>query len=255
MHYIKEKYTSNREVINLNGVSVILYLHSFTDGQYIYGYDGYNDLMDWSFNTVSLLNSNKHVTKIIVKPHPGINPIYHPGDVIANKYLRSRLSGFKKVQWADFHFDVNHINSSGLVVGVTHHGSVAEELVFNKIPVIASTHSPWGEEYKFGYWWSNPKEYETLISTESITEFVVTKIQTDELYRYAMDQFFSSNPDINFGIDDTWRDMLKIYEVEDCHEHSESMQQINYLVSQLDPEERKFKEYITTRLQRINSLK
>ena len=254
-----EKYTSTKEILSLNGLSVIIYLHSFTDAQYVYGYDGYDgyhDLMDWCLNTISLLNSNEHVSKVIVKPHPESTSTYHPGDAVANNYLKSKISKFDKVQWADFHFDVNHINSLGLVVGITHHGSVAEELVFKKIPVIASTHSYWGEEYKFGYWWKDVKEYEKLISSKSITELVVTENQTNELYRYAMKKYFNLNSDTNFDVDSTWKDMLNIYDgVEDCHEHGENMEQINYLVSQIDPEDRQFKKYIKTRLQRINLLK
>jgi hypothetical protein len=252
--YKVEKYSSNKELTNLNGSTVIVYLHSFTDAQYVYGYDGYHDLMDWCLNTISLLNSNEHISKVVVKPHPESTSAYHPGDSIANKYLRSQLSRFDKVQWADFHFDVNHINSSGLVVGITHHGSVAEELVFNKIPVIASTNSYWGEEYKFGYWWKDVKDYENLISGKAITELVVTKTQTDELYRYAMDQYFSINPDVNFNVDSTWLDMLKVYGVEDCLEHGENMEQVNRLVSKINSEEKQFKQYIKTRLKRINSL-
>jgi hypothetical protein len=142
------------------------------------------------------------------------------------------------------------------VVGITHHGSVAEELVFKKIPVIASTNSYWGEEYKFGYWWKNVKDYENLISGKAITELVVTKTQIDELYRYAMDQYFNINSDVNFNIDSTWLDMLSIYDgVEDCLEHGENMEQIIRLVSMIDPEDRQFKEYIKTRLKRINLLK
>ena len=50
--------------------------------------------------------------------------------------------------------------------------------------------------------------------------------------------------------------MLRIYDgVEDRNEHGENMEQINYLVSKIDPEDRQFKEYINTRLQRINLLK
>ena len=254
-----EKYTSTKEILSLNGLSVIIYLHSFTDAQYVYGYDGYDgyhDLMDWCLNTISLLNSNEHVSKVIIKPHPGINPVYHPGDTFAINHLKSKISKFDKVQWADFHFDVNHINSLGLVVGITHHGSVAEELVFKKIPVIASTHSYWGEEYKFGYWWKDVKEYEKLISSKSITELVVTENQTNELYRYAMKKYFNLNSDTNFDVDSTWKDMLNIYDgVEDCHEHGENMEQVMRLVSQIDPEDRQFKKYIKTRLQRINLLK
>ena len=254
--YKVEKYSSNKELTNLNGVTVILYLHSFTDAQYVYGYDGYHDLMDWCLSTISLLNSNEYISKVVVKPHPESTSTYHPGDSIANKYLKSQLSKFDKVEWADFHFDVNHIVSKGLVVGITHHGSVAEELVFKKIPVIASTNSYWGEEYKFGYWWKNVKDYENLISGKAITELVVTKTQIDELYRYAMDQYFNINSDVNFNIDSTWLDMLSIYDgVEDCLEHGENMEQIIRLVSMIDPEDRQFKEYIKTRLKRINLLK
>lgn len=255
MHFLKERDTSNEKTINLNGVSVILYLHSFTDAQYIYGYDGYHDIMDWCLSTISLLNSNEHVSRVIVKPHPGINPIYHPGDTLATKHLKSQLSNFNKVQWADFHFDVNHINNSGKVVGITHHGSIAEELVFSKIPVIASTYSYWGEEYKFGYWWKDIKDYKTLISSGVIKELKVTENHTDELNRFAMDKYFNTNSEISFNIDSTWRDMLKIYDgVRDCHEHGENMEQINYLVSRIDPQDEQFKEYISTRLQKINYL-
>ena len=50
--------------------------------------------------------------------------------------------------------------------------------------------------------------------------------------------------------------MLNIYDgVEDCHEHGENMEQVMRLVSQIDPEDRQFKKYIKTRLQRINLLK
>ncbi|MBD1146014.1 hypothetical protein IDH13_03915, partial [Pelagibacterales bacterium SAG-MED34] len=255
-NYKVEKYSSNNELTNLNGVTVILYLHSFTDAQYVYGYDGYHDLMDWCLRTIYLLNSNEHISKVVVKPHPESTSAYHPGDSIANNYLKSKLSKYDKVEWADFHFDVNHIVSEGLVVGITHHGSVAEELVFKKIPVIASTNSYWGEEYKFGYWWKNVKDYETLISGKAITELVVTKTQIDELYRYAMDQYFNINSDVKFNVDSTWLDMLRIYDgVEDRLEHGENMEQVNQLVSKIDPDDRQFKEYIETRLKRINLLK
>jgi hypothetical protein len=212
--------------------------------------------MDWCLKTISLLNSNDHVSRVIVKPHPECTNAHHPGDAIANKYLKSKISSFDKVEWADFHFDVNHINSSGLVVGITHHGSVAEELVFKKIPVIASTHSNWGEEYKFGYWWKDVKDYENLISSKAITELVVTNTQIDELYRYAMKKYFNANLDTNFDKFSSWQDMLRIYDGVEYHDDKRvNMEQINYLVSKIDPEDRQFKEYINTRLQRINLLK
>ena len=252
--YLGESKTSNKKVINLKGVSVIMYLHSFTDAQYFYGYDGYHDLMDWSFRTISLLNSNTYVNKIIVKPHPATNPFYHPGDVIANEYLKVKVSNFDRVMWADFHFDVNHIKSSGLVIGITHHGSVAEELVFQNFPVIASEHAPWGKKYKFGYFWEDLEEYEALISGKSITELKVTKSQTKELYRYAFKRHLSSNKNSSFNIDSTWQDFMKINDVKSTHEHGKDMEQIDNLISRIEPKSIEFKNYIETRIQRINLL-
>ena len=251
----KENYSSNKELTNLKGTTVILYLHSFTDAQYVYGYDGYHDLMDWCLNTISILNSNEYIKKVIVKTHPDSSSIYHPGDTISNKYLKSKISGFSKVQWADFHFDVNHITSTDLVIGITHHGRVAEELVFNKIPVIASSFGPWGKEYKFGYFWKDVSEYKMLISGNLITKLEVTKTQTDELNRYAMHLYFNKYSSVYFNNYSTFIDMLEIYRVNyENNDFSENMDQIIYLISQIDDEEKLFKKYITTRLQRINLL-
>ena len=253
-NYKQEKYTPSKEKLNLDGVSVVVYLHSFTDAQYVWGYDGYHDLMDWCISTISTLNSNKYVSNVIVKTHPESTSSYHPGDSIANRYLKSQLSSFDKVQWADFHFSVKQLNNSETVVGITHHGSVAEELTFNKIPVIGSAHSFWGNNYKFGYWWNNPKEYDALISGKLITELVVTKTQIDELYRYAMDFHFSKDSHNFFTTGCSWKDMFRIYKIEDRQEFGENMEQVKFLVSQLDPNDREFKEYIATRLKRINLL-
>lgn len=254
MNYLKNIYLSNRGSLNLQGVCAIVYLHSFTDAQYFYGYDGYDDLMDWSFKTISILNENEHVSKVFVKPHPGINPVYHPGDVIANKYLKSKVSNFKKVEWTNFHFDVNNISSSGTVVGVTHHGSIAEELVYKNFPVIASTYSPWGNKYNFGYFWSSLEEYKEIIATKLIKELVVTKNQLEELYSYAFDKHLNVNSNTSFDIDSTWQDLLQIYGVKISYEHGEDMESINKLISKIEPEDSKFKQYIATRLRRINIL-
>ncbi len=254
MGKLKNKYINNKKEVYLDGVSIILYLHSFTDAQYLYSYDGYHDLMDWTYKTISILNSNKHVSKVIVKPHPNIDPKYHPGDLIANNFLKSCIVNFDKVQWSDFHFDVNFIKTTGLVVGITHHGSVAEELVFKGIPVVASTNSPWSDEYKFGYWWNDPKIYENIISSDLITKLKVTNDQTEELYRYAMDRYLSKKLINKFDIHSSWQDMLKVFGLDEKVEFDRNINQIQNLVGNLSPNDMKFKEYIKTRLRRINLL-
>lgn len=254
MGKLKNKHIFNNKEVYLDGVSVILYLHSFTDAQYLYSHDGYHDLMDWTYKTISILNSNKNISKVIVKPHPNIDPQYHPGDLIANNFLKSCIVNFDKVWWSEVHFDVNFIKTNGVVVGITHHGSVAEELVFRGIPVVASTNSPWGDEYKFGYWWSDPKMYENIISSNLITKLKVTNDQTEELYRYAMDRYLSKKLINKFDIHSSWQDMLKVFGLDEKIEFDRNINQIQNLVGQLNPEDMKFKEYIKTRLRRINLL-
>ena len=253
-NYKFEKYSSSKRLTNTDGMTAILYLHTFTDAQYAFAYDGYHDLMDWCLSTISSLNSNEYISRVIVKPHPESTGAYHPGDAIANKYLKSKLPNFDKVQWADSHFGVNHIDNPESVVGITHHGSVAEELAFSKIPVIASAHAFWGKEYKFGYWWDNVKEHEALISGKKITELKVTETQTNELYRYAMDLHFRKDKHACFDNTSTWKDFFEFYNVEDRKEHGENMEQIKSLVSKLDPKSTNFKNFVKTRLQRINKL-
>ena len=48
----------------LSDITVVIYLHSFTDAQYVYGYDGYYDLEDWTTSTVKALYSNSNVGKL-----------------------------------------------------------------------------------------------------------------------------------------------------------------------------------------------
>lgn len=254
MNNLKKK-SIKKNVLNLNyKVTVVLYLHSFTDAQYYYGYDEYHDLMEWSYRTAILLNSNEHVSKVFIKPHPGLDPIHHPGDVIANKYLRKNISKLRKVCFVDFHFDVKNIKSTGLVVGITHHGSVAEELVFKKYPVISSSFAPWGSKYNFGYFWNTKKEYEELISSRLITELKVTPNHLKELYRYANEKYFMQNFADNFNINSSWQDLMKTYGIKIHNEHSLDMKEVDNLVSCLDHRDIKFREYISKRIHRIDAL-
>ena len=147
----------------------------------MYGYDGYHDLMDWCLRTIiCLIQMNTYQSCCEASSRKW----HHPAGLMVIWVGVGGAGG-------------EHINSSDKVIGITHHGSVAEELVFNKIPVIASTNSYWGEKYKFGYCWKDVMDYENLISGKAITELVVTNTNLEELYRYAMDHYFSIKPDVN----------------------------------------------------------
>ena len=70
-----------------------------------------------------------------------------------------------------------------------------------------------------------------------------------------MHLYFNKYSSVYFNNYSTFIDMLEIYRVNyENNDFSENMDQIIYLISQIDDEEKLFKKYITTRLQRINLL-
>jgi hypothetical protein len=46
----------------------VIYTHSFTDGQMFYGYDGFENSLDWLIYTINILSNNNKT--ILIKPHP-----------------------------------------------------------------------------------------------------------------------------------------------------------------------------------------
>ena len=72
----------------------------------------------------------------------------------------------------------------------------------------------------------------------------------------GLEKYFNSNLDADFNEKSAWNDVLKIYDrAKHYHEPQDNIELIIDLVSKIDPEDRQFKEYINTRLQRINLLK
>ena len=50
-------------------ITHLIYAHSFTDGQMLYGYDGFINVYDWLIFTINELSKNKN-NKIMIKAHP-----------------------------------------------------------------------------------------------------------------------------------------------------------------------------------------
>ena len=242
------------KIDNSSGLNIVIYLHSFTDAQFIFGHDGYRDLFHWSCNTINMLLKNPNISNIYLKPHPGIDPHYHPGDVKANNYLRGLYRQKTRVVWLENHFTTSQLKYFGNCVGITHHGSVAEELTFLGYPVIASTFSPWDKEYKFGYFWSDRLSYEKLISSLTKYGLPVLDIHRNELFRYVRDKNFSKIAPTFFNSHSAWLDFLLQHKVEKHHEFGVNMETIKTLLSDLDYKATPFTSYIAVRSARIEAL-
>ncbi|MDC0096436.1 hypothetical protein OAI58_09140 [Amylibacter sp.] len=236
-------------------LTVVIYLHSFTDAQYVFGHDGYHDLEDWTISTVKALYSNQKVGKIIVKPHPGIDPVYHPGDVIANRRLRKRLTIYGyKVIWADYHFNTQQLINIGKCLAITHHGSVAEEASYLGIPLIASAYGPWGTNYSFGHFWSDKDKYETLLRTLDVNDIAISADHQKSLFEYVKDKNFSSIKPHSFDESSTWLSFLSHFGVSKHHEFSVNMEEIKVILLNINQDDGRFKSYLTDRLSKIKFL-
>jgi hypothetical protein len=169
-----------------SGVSCIVYLHQISDAQYYYGLDGYQDLVEWADETIDLLCRNKSVSNVIIKFHPA-NVGYYKADDLFEGLTRRKFFNNKKVTFMDPASSVQSLRGLTKLIGITHHGSVAEELVYYRIPVVASCFSPWGNNYKFvTFLWSNRSEYTAFL--ESLSEDNLPQVeehQLESLYSYV----------------------------------------------------------------------
>ena len=69
-----------------------------------------------------------------------------------------------------------------------------------------------------------------------------------------MDQYFYDNTETNFDMSSTWRDFFESYDLKDHHEHGQNMQQVIKIVSSLKINDKRFKNYISSRIKRLKTL-
>lgn len=182
---------NNNEIeIDQSGITSIIYLHSFDDSQYRFGYDGYDDLLMWTEETIIRLINNANIKNILVKAHPNVDYNRYPGDYRAYKYLREKFQD--QVKWLKNNVSVLSFKNINNIVGITHHGSVAEELAFLRKPVIMSSYSRLGHKYKFAYTWKNRVDYEDLLNNLTVKKLSDVDINYDDIYTYLYQTYMSS---------------------------------------------------------------
>jgi len=170
------------------GPYAVVCLHSFDDGQYHFGFDGFDDIYHWTIFTINQLIDNLNVTKVFIKPHPNTNFIDYIGDGVAFERLSNLYAGNRKVIWLRKDCSLKAIAKLDKIVGITHHGSVAEELTYLGVPVIASAFAPWGTAFAFVSMWRSPEEYEALLNHLSGKNWAAPSIaMIDALLGYVVD--------------------------------------------------------------------
>ncbi|CAK8721678.1 hypothetical protein GKODMF_13270 [Candidatus Electrothrix gigas] len=180
------KYNNEKEIIHC-----CIFLHSFSDSLFNFGYDSFNNIWHWTEFTIERLTKNEKV-KIFIKPHPNIAHKMKTGfaslknDHQAFNLLKDKYEHLAAVEFLSPTTSNIDISSMNNFIGITHHGNVAPELAFLNKPIIASKHAPWKYFGDFLISWENKDEYEVQLSNiEKYIDFVPNKSKLlDFAYKY-----------------------------------------------------------------------
>ncbi len=183
------KYNSEKGIINC-----CLFLHSFTDALFTFGYDSFNNIWHWTDFTIRELSKEKNV-RIFIKPHPSLTHKMRTSfdtskkDYLAFSLLKDKYESHPAVEFIPPSTSNIDIASMENFIGITHHGNVAPELAFLNKPVIASIHAPWKFFSDFLISWENKFEYkQQLNNLEKYIDFTPNKSNLlDFVYMYYIE--------------------------------------------------------------------
>ena len=167
--YMKNvKFTSLDQNIDFSNVSHVIYAHSFTDAQLVYGVDGFSDTLDWLDFTISKLSKLK--TKIVIKGHPNFynekpdeltkidNKIFQK---IVAKYSSNENLIFLNSSIRNYEL-LKKLNKKTILI--THHGTLIFDASIFKYKVITSSQTFYIDKVKLSNTWDTVDQYERLLS-------------------------------------------------------------------------------------------
>lgn len=143
----------------------VLFLHDFGDGQFFYGSDEFGDLFSWTRCALDNLLDETDVV-VLVKPHSIVKETYRRLNQAALVDLRRRYSDEPRVQFLDVPASPQLLAEALEGVdwfGVTHHGTVSEELPILGRACVASHLGPWGDAHDFAWRYSSKSELRDLL--------------------------------------------------------------------------------------------
>jgi hypothetical protein len=181
-------------VVDPSKVHVALFLHSFDDAQYYFGLDGFGDLCEWTDLTIQSCLQNADIGSVLVKVHPNMTAHTHAKNARTEAWLRHRYASQERVVWLERNASLRAVANLGRVIGITHHGSIAEELVFLGVPVIGYKGAQWRDGYVFVRTWSDPAEYRTQLAAISVDgHHAVTPEEAESFRRFVFESRLNPN--------------------------------------------------------------
>jgi len=149
-------------------VTHVIYTHSFTDAQMMYGFDGFQNVYEWLKFTLDELIKNNN--KILIKAHPSFFHNNFPSRLIEyDKKLLLKLISYYKNKNIVFLLDpiknFNLLNTlSKRVILISHHGSAILEGSYLGFKCISSKATLWSTNFRLTNNWSNKIQYKKLLN-------------------------------------------------------------------------------------------
>ena len=164
---IKYKKINN----NFNKITHVVYAHSFTDAQLVFGFDGFLNMKEWLIFTVKELAKNKN-NKILIKSHPNFyNKFMGEQAIKDNEVFKSvkreivKLNNIIIIDNPIKNLDILTILDKKKTILITHHGNVVLEGTFLDFKCISSTKTFWDcSKINLTNTWSNKSEYKELLN-------------------------------------------------------------------------------------------
>ena len=177
------KLDKNKELV------AVIFLHSFDDAQYCFGIDDFTDLYEWTVYSIESCLANKEFDKILIKPHPGLDYDIFPGDKIAFDRLYKKFNNLDKLNFIKRDSSIVYLSQVANVVGLTHHGSVAEELVYLNQNAIGYVGGMWSDHYKFLHTWDTKDQYKIIINNFNKNNLIKpSNYEKECLYNYIIER-------------------------------------------------------------------
>ena len=152
-----------------NEITHLIYAHSFTDGQMLYGYDGFINVYDWLEFTINELIKDKN-NKILIKAHPSFFHAKFPNKQmiydrklffrIISKYENNTNINFIKEPTKNINL-LNRLNKKTILI--SHHGSAILEGLFLNFKCISSQATFWSPKFEVTNNWNSKITYKKLL--------------------------------------------------------------------------------------------
>tara|TARA_B100000965_G_scaffold388722_1_gene393562 strand:- start:119 stop:1510 length:1392 start_codon:yes stop_codon:yes gene_type:complete len=151
-------------------ITHLIYAHSFTDGQMLYGYDGFINVYDWLEFTIDELAKNNN-NKIIIKAHPFFFDAKFPNIMMKYdrklffrmmlKYKKNKNLIFLKepIKNGDL---LKKLNKKKIIL-ISHHGSAILEGLFLNFKCIASKATFWSSKFQLTNHWDDKLTYKKIL--------------------------------------------------------------------------------------------